>query len=326
MKILVSILVSILAIALLSSNISLTQVNNYKDTRPVKIQVITSPGGSADLMGRMVAEKLGVMTGRTYVVENRVGAGGNVASEYVARSAPDGNTLLITANNHNVNPVIYAKVPYDPEKDFVPIIQLGQGPSVLAVHPSIKVNTVQELIAMAKAKPNTYSYGSGGIGNPGHIQGELLKHLTGIDILHIAYKGAGPAMADAVAGQVPIVFGSMSSALPFVKSGKLKILGITSAKRSLLAPELPTIAESGVAGYEYDLWWGVFAAAGTPLAIVNQYNEDIAKVLAMPDVREKMLLNGIEPVGKSAGDFGIFIKNDLAKAKNLARVANIKAE
>jgi len=266
------------------------------------------------------------MTGRTYVVENRVGAGGNVASEYVARSAPDGNTLLITANNHNVNPVIYAKVPYDPEKDFVPIIQVGQGPSVLAVHPSTKINTIQELIAITKAKPNTYSYGSGGIGNPGHIQGELLKHLTGVDILHIAYKGAGPAMADAVAGQVPIVFGSMSSALPFVKAGKLKVLGITSAKRSPLAPEFPTIAEGGVAGYEYDLWWGVFAAAGTPAVLVNQYNEDIAKILAMPDVREKMLSNGIEPVGRSANDFGNFIKNDLAKAKNLARVANIKAE
>jgi tripartite-type tricarboxylate transporter receptor subunit TctC len=316
----------ILAVASLTSTISFAQVNNYKDTRPVKIQIITSPGGSADLIGRVIAEKLGVMTGRTYIVENRAGAGGNVASEYVARSAPDGNTLLITANNHNVNPVIYAKVPYDPEKDFVPIIQVGQGPSVLAVHPSIKINTVQELIAMAKAKPNTYSYGSGGIGNPGHIQGELLKHLTGIDILHIAYKGAGPAMADAVAGQIPIVFGSMSSALPFVKSGKLKVLGITSAKRSPLAPELPTIAEGGVAGFEYDLWWGVFAAAGTPTALVNQYNEDIAKILAMPDVRERMLSNGIEPVGKSSSDFGNFIKNDLAKAKNLARAANIKAE
>jgi tripartite-type tricarboxylate transporter receptor subunit TctC len=316
----------ILAVASFSSTISFAQVNNYKDTRPVKIQVITSPGGSADLIGRVIAEKLGIMTGRTYLVENRVGAGGNVASEYVARSAPDGNTLLITANNHNVNPVIYAKVPYDPEKDFVPIIQVGQGPSVLAVHPSTKINTVQELIAMVKAKPNTYSYGSGGIGNPGHIQGELLKHLAGIDILHIAYKGAAPAMADAVAGQIPIVFGSMGSALPFVKSGKLKVLGTTSAKRSPLAPEFPTIAEGGVAGYEYDLWWGVFAAAGTPTALVNQYNEDIAKILAMPDVREKMLINGIEPVGKSSNDFANFIKNDLAKAKNLARVANIKAE
>ena len=154
----------------------------------------------------------------------------------------------------------------------------------------------------------------------------MLKYLTGIDVVHIANKGAGPAMADAVAGQVPIVFGSLSSALPFVKSGKLKILGVTSAKRSPLAPEFPTIAEGGVAGYEYDLWWGVFAAAGTPAAIVNQYNEDIAKILVMPDVREKMLINGIEPVGKSANDFANFIKNDLAKAKNLALAANIKAE
>jgi hypothetical protein len=317
---------TLLVSASLSIGVAVAQVNNYKVSRPVKLQVITSPGGSADLIGRVIAEKMNVLTGRTYLVENRVGAGGNLASEYVARSAPDGNTLLITANNHNVNPVIYSKVSYDPEKDFAPVIQVGQGPSVLAVHPSVKANTVQELIALAKAKPNAFSYGSGGIGNPGHIQGELLKYLTGIDIVHIAYKGAGPAMADAVAGQVPIVFGSLSSALPFVKSGKLRILGLTSAKRSPLAPEFPTIAEGGVAGYEYDLWWGVFAAAGTPSAIVNQYNEDIAKILAMPDVREKMLINGIEPVGKSANDFANFIKNDLAKAKNLALAANIKAE
>lgn len=297
-----------------------------RDTRPVRILVITSPGGSADLLARMLAEKLGTLTGRTFIAENRPGAGGNVATELVAHSAPDGNTLLLTANNHNINPAIYTKVPYDPERDLAPVIQVGRGASVLAVHPSLNINTLPELIALARSKPNTYSYGTGGIGNPGHIQGELLKMLAGIDLVHVAYKGAGPAMADAVGGQIPIVFGSLASALPFMKAGRLKALGVTSSRRTALAPEVPTIAEAGIPGYEYELWWGIFAAAKTPPGIVRQYNEDIAKVLAMPDVREKILANGIEPVGQSVRDFEQMLKADLAGAVKLARSANIKAE
>ena len=244
--------------------LSATAQAQVKDTRPVRIVVITSPGGSADLLARLLAEKLGSATGRTFIVDNKVGAGGNVASEFVARSAPDGNTLLLTANNHNINPAIYPKPPYDPERDFAPVVEIGRGASVIAVHPSVPVNSLPELIALAKNKPNTLSYGSCGIGNPGHIQGELLKSLTNIDLVHIPYKGAGPAMADAVGGQIPIVFGSLASALPFMKTGKLKVLGVTSARRTPIAPEIPTSAEGGVTGYEYELWWGIFAPAGTP--------------------------------------------------------------
>lgn len=297
-----------------------------KDTRVVRIVVITSPGGSADLLARVLAEKLSSATGRTFIVENKVGAGGNVASEFVARSAPDGNTLLLTANNHNINPAIYSKPPYDPERDFAPVVQIGRGPSVIAVHPSVNVNSLAELIALAKSKPNTLSYGSGGIGNPGHIQGELLKSLANIDLVHIPYKGAGPAMADAVGGQIPIVFGSLASALPFMKTGKLKVLGVTSARRTSIAPDVPTIAEGGVAGYEYDLWWGIFAPAGTPGPIVSQLNKDISQILALPDVRERLLTNGIEPVGTSVKDFEGVLKEDLSRATKLARSANIKAE
>ncbi len=297
-----------------------------RDTRPVRIVVITSPGGSADLLARVLAEKLGTMTGRTYIAENRPGAGGNLATEFVAHSAPDGNTLLLTANNHNINPAIYAKAPYDPERDLSAVIQVGRGASVIAVHPSLNVNTLPELLALARSKPNSLSYGSGGIGNPGHIQGELLKMLAGVDMVHVAYKGAGPAMADAVGGQIPVVFGSLASALPFMKAGKLKALGVTSSRRTPLAPEVPTIAEGGVPGYEYDLWWGVFAAGKTPAVIVNQHNDDIAKVLAMPDVREKLLANGIEPMGQNVRDFEQMLKADLAGAIKLARTANIKAE
>ena len=297
-----------------------------RDTRPVRIVVITPPGGSADLLARVIAEKLGAMTGRTYIAENRPGAGGSLATELVARSAPDGNTLLLTANNHNVNPVIALKATYDPERDLAAVIQLGRGSSVLAVHPSLNVNTLAELLALARSKPHSLSYGSGGIGNPAHIQGELLKMLAGVDMVHVPYKGAGPAMADAVGGQIPVVIGSLASALPFMKAGKLKALGITSARRSPLEPEVPTIAEAGVPGYEYDLWWGIFAAGKTPAAMVKQHNEDIAKVLAMPDVREKLLASGIEPVGQSVRDFEQMLKADLAGAIKLARTANIKAE
>ena len=296
------------------------------DPRPTRIVVITSPGGSADLLARVLAEKLGTLTGKTFIVENRPGAGGNLATEFVAQSPPDGNTLLLTSNNHNINPAIYAKVPYDPERDLSPVIQIGRGPSVIAVHPSLNINTLPELLALARSKPNTLSYGSGGIGNPGHIQGELLKMLAGVNLVHIAYKGAGPAMADAVGGQIPVVFGSLASALPFMKAGKLKALGVTSSRRTPLAPDLPTIAEGGVPGYEYDLWWGIFAAARTPAGILRQHNEDIAKILAMPDVREKLLANGIEPIGQSVRDFEQMLKADLAGAIKLARTANIKPE
>lgn len=297
-----------------------------RDTRPVRIVVITPPGGSADLLARVLAEKLGALTGRTYIAENRPGGGGSLATEFVARSAPDGNTLLLTANNHNTTPAISLKATYDPERDLSAVIQLGRGSSVLAVHPSLNVNTLAELLALARSKPNSLSYGSGGIGNPAHIQGELLKMLAGVELVHVPYKGAGPAMADAVGGQIPVVIGSLASALPFMKAGKLKALGITSARRSPLEPDVPTIAEAGVPGYEYDLWWGVFAAGKTPAVIVNQHNEDIAKVLAMPDVREKLLANGIEVVGQSVREFEQMLKADLAGAIKLARTANIKAD
>jgi tripartite-type tricarboxylate transporter receptor subunit TctC len=297
-----------------------------RDTRPIRIVVIVAPGGSADLVARLLAEKLTSVSGRTYIVDNKPGAGGNLATEFVAQAPADGNTLLITTNNHTINPAIYAKVGYDPLKDFAPVMLIGRGPSVIAVHPSVKANTLQELLALARSKPGSLSYGSGGIGNPGNIQGELLKSLAHIDMVHVAYRGAGPAMADAVAGQIPVVFGSVASALPFMKAGKLRVLGVTSAKRTQLAPELPTIAEAGVPGYEYDLWWGILAPQKTPAAIVQQQNADLAKVMAMPEVREKLLANGIEPVGGSTSDFEQMLKADVEASYRLAKSANIKAE
>lgn len=297
-----------------------------KDDRPIRIVVITSPGGSADLLGRVLADKLSTRLGRTFIVDNKVGAGGNIASEFVAHAPPDGNTWLLTANNHNINAALYPKVPYDPEKDFVSIIQLGRGPSVLAVHPSVKANTLPALIALAKAEPNTLSYGSGGIGNPGHIQGELFKSLAGVQLIHVPYKGAGPAMADAVGGQVPVVFGSLGSAMPFIKGNQLRVLGVTGARRSDIAPTIPTIAEGGVPGYQYDLWWGLFASKGTPQALANAYNEEVNRVLAMPDVREKLLSYGIEPFANSTKEFEVMLKDDLARSIKLVKSANIKPE
>ena len=296
------------------------------DTRPIRIVVITSPGGSADILARVLAEKLSPMLNRPVIVENKAGAGGNIASEFVARAAPDGTTLLLTANNHNINPALYATVPYDPEKDFAAVVQLARGPSVLAVHPSFPFASVAELLAAAKSKPGTISFASGGLGNPGHIQGELFQLQGGVKLNHVPYKGAGPAMTDAVAGQIPVVFGSIASALPFIRAGKLRALGVTSSSRASIAPEVPTIAEAGVPGYEYDLWWGLFAPRSTPVPVVGALNDAVARVLAMPDVRDKLIAQGIDPVGKSSQDFEVMLKDDLAKSIRLVRTANLKAE
>lgn len=297
-----------------------------RDTRTLRIVVITSPGASADFAARLIAERLGPRLGRPVVVDNKTGAGGNLATEFVARSAPDGSTLLLTANNHNVNPALYAKTPYDPERDFAPVIQVAQGPSVLVAHPSVPVNTVQELLAELRARPNRLSYGSGGIGNPGHIQGELFKFMSGTSMVHVPYKGAAPAIADVVAGQIPLAFGSLVSALPHIRAGKLKPLALTSAARWAGTPEIPTLAESGVPGYAYDVWLGIMAPRATPAAVVTELNREIAAILADAEVREKIRSQGMEAVGRPVAEFEAMLREDLAKSVRLVREAGIKAE
>jgi tripartite-type tricarboxylate transporter receptor subunit TctC len=315
----------ILACGLLALHIVPVLAQPAKDTRTIKIVVITSPGASADFTARLIAEKLGQRMGRTVIVENKPGAGGNLATEFVARSPGDGTTLLLTANNHNINPALYEKTPYDPEKDLAAVIQVAQGPGVLVAHPSVPINSVKELLAELRAKPDSLSYASGGIGNPGHIQGELFKFMSGTRMVHVPYKGAAPAIADAVAGQIPLAFGSLVSAMTFIKAGKLKALGVTSPHRWPGTPDIPTIAES-VPGYSYDVWLGIFAPKATPAAMVAEYNREIAAILATPDVRDKILAQGMDVVGKPVAEFEQMLRDDLAKSVKLVKEAGIKAE
>lgn len=297
-----------------------------RDAKTLRIVVITSPGASADFTARLIAEKLGLRQGRQVIVDNKPGAGGNLATELVARSVADGMTLLLTANNHNINPALYQKTPYDPEKDFAAVIQVAQGPGVLVAHPSVAINTVKELLQELKARPERLSYGSGGIGNPGHIQGELFKFMSGTQMLHVPYKGAAPAIADAVAGHIPLAFGSLVSAMQHIKAGKLKAIALTSPARWPGTPDIPTIAESGVPGYSYDVWLGIFAPRATPATTVAELNKEIAAVLALPEVREKVLAQGMDTIGRPVAEFEQMLREDLAKSVRLVKEAGIKAE
>ena len=292
----------------------------------MRIIVITSPGASADFTARLIAEKLAPRIGKPVIVENKPGAGGNLATEFVARAAPDGDTLLLTANNHNINPALYAQTPYDPEKDLVPVVLVAQGPGVLVAHPGTPINSIKELIAYATANPNKLSYASGGIGNPGHIQGELLKFMGNVALVHVPYKGAAPAIADVVAGQVPLGFGSLVSAMPHIKAGKLKAIALTSQSRWPGMPDIPTIAEAGVPGYVYEVWLGIFASRGTPAKIVDKLNKEISEVLLLPEVREKIHAQGMETNGKSVRNFEAMLREDLVKSIKLVKEAGIKPE
>ncbi|MCX7141874.1 MAG: tripartite tricarboxylate transporter substrate binding protein [Proteobacteria bacterium] len=294
--------------------------------KPVKLIVTYPPAGGADTMARLIAAKLSESLGQPVVVENRPGASGQIGADAVARAAPDGYTLMLDASSYAVNPSLYPKLPYDPQKAFAPITLLAQFPNMLVVTPSFPVNSVKDLVAMAKAKPGTISYASSGNGSAQHLAAELFKQQAGVDIMHVPYKGGGPAMTDVMAGQVPVFFANMASGLGHVKGGKLKALAATGSKRSPNMPELPTLAESGVPGYEVYEWNAVFAPAGTPPAIVNLLYEHIAKALALKDVRERIDALGGEIVASNPRDTEKFLVAQMAKWSKVVKQGNIKVE
>ncbi len=295
-------------------------------TKPVKLIVTYPPAGGADTMARLIAAKLTQSLGQPVVVENRPGASGQIGAEAVARSAPDGYTLMLDASSYAVNPSLYPKLPYDPNKAFAPISLLAQFPNMLVVTPSFPAASVKELVAMAKAKPGVISYASSGNGSAQHLAAELFKQQAGIDIMHVPYKGGGPAMTDVMAGQVPVFFANMASGSGHVKGGKLKALAMTGSKRSPNMPDLPTMAESGVPAYEVYEWNAVFAPAGTPPAIVNQLHEHIAKALALKDVRERIDALGGEIVASNPRDTETFLGAQMAKWARVVKQGNIKVE
>ncbi|WP_445206918.1 Bug family tripartite tricarboxylate transporter substrate binding protein [Aminobacter sp. Piv2-1] len=295
--------------------------------RPVTLVVPFAAGGSTDVVARIIAQKMSDDLGQQVVVENVAGAGGNIGADRVARAEPDGYTILMgTVATHALNPLILKTKPYDPEKDFTPISLLVVVPNVLVVNPELPAKTVQELIALLKADPEKYSYASSGNGTPLHLSGELFKAMAGVSIQHIPYKGAGPALNDVVGNQVPIMFDNLPSSSPHIKSGTLRALGVTTAERAPSFPDVPTIAEAGVPGYETYTWNALFAPAGTPKEVVDRLNASANKAMKDPAVIEKMNGFSARIVGSTPEELGAHVKAELAKWEPVVKGANISMD
>ena len=296
-------------------------------SKPVRLVVPFPPGGSLDFAGRLIAQKLTETWNQPVVVENKPGAGGNIGADLVAKAPADGYTILLGAlSTHAVNPSLYAKMPYDAAKDFAPITLIAVTPNVLVVNASSPVQNVKEFIAYTKANPGKLSFGSGSNGSAGHLAGELYKVETGTDAVHIPYKGGAPATQALLAGDTQFMFDNLANAMAQVKGGKLRALAVTTAKRSALAPELPTMAEAGLPGFDISTWYGLFAPAGTPPAIVARWNADVTRILNMPDVRARLVADGADPAPNSPEQFAQFIAAELTKYARIVKVSGAKVD
>jgi tripartite-type tricarboxylate transporter receptor subunit TctC len=296
-------------------------------SRLVKLVVPFPPGGPLDAVGRAIAQKLTEAWGQSVVVENKPGAGGNIGADYVAKSAPDGYTVVMGAlSTHAVNPSLYPSMPYDAVRDFAPITLVAITPNVLVVNPSLPVNSVKELIAYAKAHPGKLSFGSGSVGSAGHLAGELFKVEAGVDMVHVPFKGGAPAMQSLLAGDTPVMFDNLANSMPQVKAGKLRALAVTTAQRSSLVPDLPTMAEAGVPGFDISTWFGLLAPAGTPPEIVAKWNAEVTKILAAPDMREKLAAQGAVAAPDSPQDFARFIASEVTKYARIVKASGAKVD
>ncbi len=294
--------------------------------KAVRLVVPSSPGGGGDFTARIIAPKLSEYLRQQIVVENRAGANTMIGTEAVARAAPDGYTLLVVPAPFVINPAMYRKIPYDVVRDFAPVTQVVSLPNLLISHPSLPVKTVKELIAFAKAKPAQLAYASAGTGSSPHMSMELFASLSGLRLVHVPYKGAGPGVLDVIAGHVPVMMPSIVSSLGHVRIGRLRGLGVTSRQRASAAPDIPTIAETGVPGYEAVVPFGIAAPAGTPREIVNLLQAEIARVLQLADVKARLLTEGAEPVGSSPDEFGAFIRSEIEKWIKVVKNAGIQPE
>jgi tripartite-type tricarboxylate transporter receptor subunit TctC len=293
--------------------------------KPVRIVVPFAPGGSTDVTARLIAQKLTDAWRQQVIVDNRAGAGGNIGAEAVARAAPDGYTLLLaTTGVMAINHRLYRALPYDASKDLAPVTQIGALPLILIVHPSLPARSVKDLIAIARRKPGELSYASSGIGSATHMTTELFRMMAGVDIVHVPYKGSGQAMTDLVSGQVGVAFDQITSSLPQVQAGKLRALAVTSARRFPSVPDLPTVAEAGVAGYESVSWNGIAAPAAAPRDIVNRVQAEVARAIQAPDMKERFLKDGIEGIGSTPEEFAAHIRTERAKWEKVVDKAGIK--
>ena len=296
-------------------------------SKTIRFVVPYPAGGPLDTVARLLGAKVGESVGQPVVVENKPGAGGNIGADIVAKSPADGYTILMGAvATHAINPSLYKSIPYDPIRDFAPVTQVASTPNVLVVNPGVPAKDVKELIAYAKANPGKLSFGSGSIGSAGHLAGELFKATAGVDMVHVPYKGAAPAMQDLIGGRIQLMFDNLASSLGQVKAGKVRALAVTTAKRSPLAPDLPTIAETGVPGFDISTWFGIFAPAGTPKPALDRLHAEFAKALAAADVRDRMTSMGAEPVGNTPDEFAAFVRSEGEKYSKVIRASGAKVD
>ncbi len=296
-------------------------------SKPITYVVPFPAGGTTDILARIISQKLGPALGTTVIVENRAGAGGNIGSDYVAKAPPDGYTILGgTISSHAINVSLYPKLPYEPVKSFAPIALIGTNANVLVVGAASPYKTVQELTAAAKAKPGSISFASAGNGTSQHLSGELYKSLAGLDMVHVPYKGSAPAIQDVIGGQLPMMFDTSVVAGPFIQSGKVRALAVTSAKRTPQLPNVPTMAESGVPGYDLVSWQGIFAPAGTPPEILHRLQAEVAKVIKSPEIQERLGKLGMDPSTLTPEQFAAFQVAEIAKWAKVIKSANIKID
>ena len=295
-------------------------------SRPMRVVVPFAPGGAVDLVARTVAPKLSEAFGQPVVVDNRGGAGGTIGTDIVAKARPDGHTLLVASMGVAVNAVLYPKLPYDTLKDLAPVTTLGEQPNIVVVHPSLSARSVGELVTLARSRPGQISYASGGIGSNTHLATLLFLQMAGIEMLHVPYKGLGPAIADLVGGQVQLAVSNVSTALPHVKSGRLRLLAVTSARRFPLFPDTPTVDEAGVKGYESSGWYGIWGTAGTPSSVLAVLNKVVTKILDTPAIKEQFGAQGLQPIPTSPEAFGKRLREEIRKWGPVVRASGAKPE
>ncbi len=305
----------------------LAQADAYP-SKPIRLVVPYPPGGPLDIMARAIGQKFAETWNQPVVVDNRAGAGGNIGADLVAKSPADGYTLLMGAvATHAINPVLYSKIPYDPIKDFAPVALVAQVPNILVVNPAVPAKSVRELIELARAKPGSLNFASGSTGSTGHLAGELFNTMAGVKMVHIPYKGSAPATTDLLAGQVQLMFDNLASALPNVRAGKLRALAVTTLARSPAVPDLPTVAEAGLPGFDLTTWFGLMVPAGTPAEIVSKLNAETVRALAAKDMRERLEKMGTEPPPNNTPEhFAAFIRNEAAKYAKVVKASGAKVE
>ena len=309
----------------LAQDVARAEIADYP-ARPVRMIVPLAPGGGSDIVGRIVAQALSEQWGQAVIVDNRPGAGSTVGTAIAAKSASDGHTVLVSSSSVAISPALYKNLSYDVRRDFTGVTLIANQPSVLAVHPSVPVASVSELVALAKSRPGKLAYASAGPGSATHLGSELLKYAAGIDLLHVPYKSAGQATSALLSGEVQVLFTNMASVLPHTRSGRLKALGVSSTQRSTLAPEMPSIAEAGVPGFVYATWYGMLVPAGTPGPIIERIRSDTAKSIHTPEVQGRFTGQGLDVYGSSPAEFQAYLGAELLKWEKLIRAAAVRVD